>query len=241
MRLIIAMRKYYPKIISQFDRKASTYDVSHTRQYSTMALHEMIRRRRVEELVQGYGNLLAIGCGTGWCLKKFSDHFSCFGIDISMNMLKQCKESNLRVCCAYGEKLPIKSNTCDYVLCINMFQYICDPLALLLEIKRVMKGKGTLILDFKNLISLRAMIHYIIRMVKKKPDTEKRYTIFGIRKLISDANSKICTIRGMEFHWFQTSESLKPKFVIKLLEIIERLLGVTPLKYFSGRLIISIH
>jgi ubiquinone/menaquinone biosynthesis C-methylase UbiE len=235
------MRKYYSKIISQFDRKASTYDVSHTRVYSTMGLHEILRRLRVEELIQGYGNLLAVGCGTGWCLKKFSDHFSCFGIDISMNNLKQCKESNLRVCCAYGEKLPIKSNTCDYLLCINMLQYIRDPLALLLEIKRVMNGKGTLILDFKNLISLRAMIHYLIRMGKKKPDTEKRYSIFGIRKLISDANLAIYKVIGMEFHLFQTSESLKPKFVIKLLEIVEYLLGVTPLKYLSGRLIISGH
>ena len=239
--LSIAVREYYSKIISEFDRKASTYDISHSLRYSTMGLHEMVRRRRVEKLVLGHGNLLALGCGTGWCLKNFSHRFSCFGIDISMKMLKQCKKSNLRVCCAYGEELPIKSNACDYVLCINMFQYVRDPLALLLEIKRVINGTGTVIFDFKNLISLRAVIHYLVRIVKKKPDTEKRYSIFRIRKLINDAKLKIYAIRGMEFHCFQTSQSSKPKFLIRLLEILEYLFGTTPLKYFSGRLIISVH
>ena len=212
------MIKHYLKVESEFDRKANTYDVLHAQSHSTMGLHELVRRRLVEKLVQGYGNLLSIGCGPGWYLKNFSERFSCFGVDISIEMLKQCKNNKLKVCQAFGEVLSVRSNTFDCVLCINMFQYVKDPLNLFLEIKRVTKEKGIFIFDFKNQFSPRAATHYFSRMFREEYDSdkEKRYNIFRIRKLISDAKFEIYKIRGMEFHWFPTSTNSRPKFVIEL-------------------------
>ena len=162
--------------------------------------------------------------------------------NIRKKQANECKNNKLKVCQAFGEVLSVRSNTLDCVLCINMFHYVKDPLNLFLEIKRVTKEKGIFIFDFKNQFSPRAATHYFSRMFREEYDSdkEKRYNIFRIRKLISDAKFEIYKIRGMEFHWFPTSTNSRPKFVIELLKILEYILETSPLKFFSGRLMISI-
>ena len=143
------MRMHYLQVRSEFEAKAKNYDLAHCRVNSAMGLHEMERRSAVERLVKGNGNFLSIGCGTCWSLNYFRSRLNCFGVDVSPGMLKQCRQDSLDVCLAYGEMLPIKDNSFDTVLCLNMFQYVKDPLSLFLEVKRVMKGKGLFIFDFK--------------------------------------------------------------------------------------------
>lgn len=235
------MKTHYSNLISIFDRKSNKYDAEHSDRYSTMGLHERIRRRLVQKIVDGKGSLLDIGCGPGWYLNRFSKSYSCFGIDISHKMLKQCGDLKNTSCVAYGEALPIKSNSMDCILCINMFQYIKDPFAFLLEIKRVIKHDGICILDFKNAISFRARVHNLMRIIlnDKNQDSEKRYSIFEVNKLIKNQNFQINKIIGMEFSFLSTSQKSRPILIIKFLEAMDILFGCTFLKYFSGRLMIQ--
>jgi len=236
------MRANYSAIKEEFDGKARDYDELHCRSDCIMGVNERSRRRGLTELVQGNGHLLSLGCGTGWCLDHFSRRgYSCIGVDISFEMLKQCAQRNVTVCHAYAERLPIKSMAFEHVLCSNMFQYVKDPLSFLLEVKRVMNDKGVLVFDFKNFLSLRSAGHYFIRLFRAKhgSDKEKRYTIFKIRRLAKQAGFEINQTRGMEFHWFQTSLNPKHKILIKAVEVGEDLLSKTPLKFLSGRLMVS--
>lgn len=237
------MIENYKKVRSEFDKKANTYDKQHSGKYTTMGLREAIRRNHIIKIVKHSEKLLSIGCGTCWYLKYFSQEgYQCFGVDISLKMLEQCKQKVQKVCLASGEDLPFMNQTFDHVLCSNMLQYVDDPLSLFLEVKRVMKGEGLLIFDFKNFLSFRAVAHFFFRVFQqeRKSDNEKRYTIFKIRKFLRQADFEISKMVGMDFDFFQTNRKLRSKPLVNILETIESLLAETPLKFFSGRLMLSV-
>lgn len=237
------MNENYQMIQSEFDRKASTYDEHHTEKNTTMALHERIRRNHVKEMLQNYGKLLSIGCGTCWCLKYFSyNGYQSFGVDISRGMLMQCKGEDLNVCLANAENLPFINQIFDNVLCTNTFQYLEDPSSLFSEVNRVMKSEAIFVFDFKNCLSLRSAAHCFVNWFRKNKitDNEKRYTLFRIRKLLQQAHLEIDKMIGMEFDFFQTDRKLRSKRLIKIMETVDYLLANTPLKYFSGRLMVTV-
>jgi len=235
------MSQKYVAVRNEFDQKAKTYEKEHINQFTTMGLHEMIRRHHLKQIVNKHsGKLLSIGCGTGWCLKHFSQHgLQCFGMDISGGMLMQCRKHNLNVCLADSEKIPFKDGTFDIVVCINVFQYIEKPSSFLEEVKRVSQKDGLFIFDFKNLFSLRAFTHHIFKIFRKKHESDKehRYLPFKIRQHIRNADFKMLNTIGMEFDILPINKRLYPKKIIKIFEKIDYALGMTLLKFFSGRII----
>ena len=236
------MQAHYLNVRTEFDKKTSDYDLNHSIANSSMGLHEIARRSAVERLVKGNGRFLSIGCGTCWSIKHFAGRFTCNGVDVSLEMLKQCKQDNLEVCLAYGEILPIKDNAFDTVLCLNMFQYVKEPLSLLFEVKRVINGKGRFIFDFKNSLSFRAAVHHFLRIFRKhvESDKEQRYSIFEIKRFIRQADFELNRTIGMEFDFLPTSTKSIPKWVIALFRAIDYFLGSTPFRFFSGRLMVSV-
>lgn len=104
-------------------------------------------------------SILEIGCGVGDYCSEIS-HFckGVIGIDIS-TQIAASRFKNIRFLRASAEKLAFRDNTFDKALCINVIEHVVDPLEMLLEIRRVLKPRGVLILITPN---LNFFLHYLI-------------------------------------------------------------------------------
>ena len=110
-----------------------------------------IREEITEKVVRGYkkkGILLSIGCGIGEYEDLFRGEYALLGTDLSLNALKVAKEycKECQYFQANAESLPLKDQSIDILLCIDMIEHVLDDKAVLKEISRVLKKDGILIL-----------------------------------------------------------------------------------------------
>lgn len=131
-----------------FDRQASVYDSMrfgrHARWLAPDALAEFERLRPE--------SLLDVGCGTGALLEAFlkaRPAVRLYGIDLSPEMITMAHRrlgdaGNITV--ADAETLPLPDAFVDAVTCVDSFHHYPHPDAVLLEIRRVIRPGGSLIL-----------------------------------------------------------------------------------------------
>lgn len=99
---------------------------------------------RVKEIT----DILDIGCGTGKLIEELSKYGNVYGIDTSDKALKYCKKRgliNVYKCELGKQKLPFKSGKFSIVTCLDVIEHIENEYEVLLEIKRVLKPDGHLI------------------------------------------------------------------------------------------------
>ena len=104
--------------------------------------------------------LLEVGCGVGLDLARFArGGAECTGVDLSAtavrlaeaNFRQQNLTSALRV--MDGERLEFPDRTFDVVYAHGVLQYTADPVAMVSEIRRVLKPGGVAILMVYNRVS----------------------------------------------------------------------------------------
>ncbi|OAG27982.1 methyltransferase domain-containing protein [Thermodesulfatator autotrophicus] len=117
------------------------------------------------------GLFLDVGTGTGHLsvgLARFCPEVTVFAVDLSENMLKVARENAEKegVCeriiflKADAKRLPFRDHTFDCVFCHDMLHHLPDPLDLLLEIKRVAKEDGAILVrDLIRLSPLERKLH----------------------------------------------------------------------------------
>ena len=97
------------------------------------------------------GKILEVGCGNCRNLLEFAKAgFECYGIDFSEEMLKHanrfCEKHGINIVLkkANATRLPFKSNTFDYVLCIALLHHLKNEerIKAIKEIHRVLKNDG---------------------------------------------------------------------------------------------------
>ena len=95
--------------------------------------------------------ILDVGCGTGNVLIRLSsnEELSLYGLDISENMIEIAKKNlgnkaELKV--GDSEYMPWEDNSFDVIVCNASFHHYPNPEKVLLEMRRVLKSKGTLII-----------------------------------------------------------------------------------------------
>ncbi len=117
------------------------------------------RRELVRELMLRYGpvkdserpqqsvwSLLDVGCGTGATLKAIDDIGFAVGLDRSLEALQFCRQRGLgRLTQAMGEMLPVRAQSVDVVLALDLLEHIEDDAAAAKEFSRVLKPGGVLI------------------------------------------------------------------------------------------------
>jgi ubiquinone/menaquinone biosynthesis C-methylase UbiE len=89
------------------------------------------------------GKLLDVGCGIGDFLKFRNNTI---GIDIDENMVNFCKSEGLEVVLFDNGKIPFSDNLFDGVIIDNVLEHIEDPTSLLLEVTRVIKNNGLIVI-----------------------------------------------------------------------------------------------
>jgi ubiquinone/menaquinone biosynthesis C-methylase UbiE len=231
----------YEEVAQEFNHKARVYDEQHLEPDSIMGLHQRLRDLWLDELVDGKGRMLEVGCGTGLNLKHLSRRIRSVGIDISRGMLKEGRAKDLTVCEANGEILPFKDGSFDYVICINALQYFDDLPMIMSEVRRVLGQEGRFILDFKNSISGRAAVHCLLRAFhrKKGRELEKWHSVFAVEELLGEFGWKIERMIGMEFHFLQMGVNPIKRGTIEWLFKMEKYLSSSGLRFLAGRIMLS--
>lgn len=164
------------------------------------------KRKLVRSYITGK-NILDLGCGTGAMISELSGlGFQVLGLDGSEEALKYCRKRglvNLKRA-DFNKSLPCQGNTFDTVLCLDVLEHIEDDRGLLLEIKRVLKSDGRLILTVP---AYQKFWTYWDEMVKHK----RRYGASSLAKLVRST--------GMEMEKVTYFNSfLMPGFLIRWLK-----------------------
>lgn len=124
--------------VSYYDKNWKEYDDWHD-------THQAIYQSEIKALekIVPSGRGLEIGVGTG----RFATAFSVpFGLDPSFNMLKLAKQRNIRVVQGFGENLPFKNESFNFILIVFTIEFVDDPHLFLKEASRTLKKKGAFIL-----------------------------------------------------------------------------------------------
>ncbi|WP_160690370.1 class I SAM-dependent methyltransferase [Clostridium sp. C2-6-12] len=140
------MKEEKEKSINHFNSTAKEYDNSFDGKFVKVMYEPLL-----EEIKENSeGKLLDVGCGTGNILCKLvNGKRELFGIDLSENMVKECKkrmEDNAEIKVADAEHMPYKDNFFDVLICNASFHHYPHPEEVLKEMKRVLKSGGRLLI-----------------------------------------------------------------------------------------------
>lgn len=107
---------------------------------------------RAELIGRVHGEVLEVGVGTGANLKFYPENVNVTAIDFSPRMLsyaqkraKECR-AKVRLVQMDVQHLQFDDNTFDFVVSTCVFCSVPDPVAGLLEIRRVLKPEGRLLM-----------------------------------------------------------------------------------------------
>ncbi|MCG2717539.1 MAG: class I SAM-dependent methyltransferase, partial [Nanoarchaeota archaeon] len=92
-------------------------------------------------------SILDVGCGTAARLEEMSEYENVIGIDISHDALRYAK---MRGCsnmiCADAQSLPIKTESLDIVLLLDVLEHIEEDYTAIKEVYTVLREDGFLII-----------------------------------------------------------------------------------------------
>jgi len=99
--------------------------------------------RALQTFLPPAGRGLEIGAGTG----RFAAPLGIeVGVEPARAMAAIARSRGLKVCAAYGEELPFRQETFDFVLLVTVLCFLKDPGRALAEARRVLKPRGKLLI-----------------------------------------------------------------------------------------------
>lgn len=124
------------------------------------------------------GDVLDVGCGSKPYVKLFTEINSYAGLEYDSPILK---EKKLEVDYTYdGKNFPFKDNQFDSVVSFQVLEHVFEPEAFILEIKRILKPNGRLLITVP-----------FIWDEHEQPYDYARYTSFGLRYLFEKFNFNV--------------------------------------------------
>lgn len=132
--------------------------------------------------------ILDVGCASGWFISQISKRFSktkCFGLDIYDKAIVYAKERypHIEFKIADAHRIPYKRETFDVVVCTEVLEHVDDPEVVFLEIKRVLKKRGRVIVELDSGSLLFSMVWYLWRKFNGKVWNDSHVHSFNVRKL----------------------------------------------------------
>jgi SAM-dependent methyltransferase len=89
--------------------------------------------------------LLDCGCGTGHNLRLLQRYGRACGFDLTASGLAHARDARALIARADISRIPFRSATFDVVTCFDVMQYAVDDQAAMIEIVRVLRPGGTLV------------------------------------------------------------------------------------------------
>ena len=103
--------------------------------------------------------MLEVGCGTGLLLQRMSAFAkSAEGVDLSPGMLEHARERGLTVKEGSATALPYEDERFDVACSFKVLAHVRDIRTALAEMTRVVRPGGTVVAEFYNPHSLRALV-----------------------------------------------------------------------------------
>ncbi|MFN3533142.1 MAG: class I SAM-dependent methyltransferase [Candidatus Brocadia sp.] len=134
-------------VIKEYDSLAPDYDQRWSF-YIDATLRETLKRLEINPT----DRILDIGCGTGSLLQAIIEGYpsvKVVGIDLSREMLKIARNKQIKDSALIAGKaqcLPFRSESFDVVVSCNAFHYLRKPEECLIEIARVLKPQGRIVI-----------------------------------------------------------------------------------------------
>lgn len=143
--------------------------------------------------------LVDISCGEGRlaCLAKLNWNIQVIGIDFVLYPLitSQHQSNEISWINADAEKLPIRSNSVDYVFNIGSIEHYLNPESGISEIARILKPEGKACILLPNLFGLLGNIKYVAKKGEVFDDNQpiQRYATLNTWKTLLTENNLIIT------------------------------------------------
>jgi len=108
------------------------------------------------DMIKGYsGNLADIACGKGVLLEEIRQHGnkSVIGLDYAPDQLAVAQANGMTVVRGSIFAMPIRNNVMDLAVCFNTlynFQSLAELEPFLVEMARIVKASGKIVLDIRN-------------------------------------------------------------------------------------------
>ncbi len=129
--------------------------------------------------------LLDIGCGTGATLKATADLGLTIGIDRSPEALRFCRQRGIHdLVLGAGESLPVRDESVDAVLALDLLEHIPDDSSACREFARVLKPGGVLVVTVP-------AIPWLWSEHDEALDHLRRYRAKRLRSILVDAGFRI--------------------------------------------------
>lgn len=192
-----------------FNSTAKFYDESNDGKFVAPMYDEIIIR--VNSLKPK--KLLDVGCGTGNVLMKLikSNNIELYGLDISEEMIKVAKNNlgnraELKI--ADSESMPWEDNKFDVIVCNASFHHYPNPRKVLLEMRRVLKSDGSLIIgDPTAPIIVRQLLNLFCK--KGNNGDYRIYSRNEINRLLDETGFKMLNFKKMNYKSFALNAKIK--------------------------------
>jgi ubiquinone/menaquinone biosynthesis C-methylase UbiE len=189
------------KVQAEYDRLASIYDLR-WRSYITNTLTFLYNWEQIDSQAL----VLDIGCGTGEferLLLNQNPTQKITGVDLSAKMLNVAREKyrhypNVELHQASVHSLPFVDRSFDVVVSASAFHYFDKPQLALLEIKRVLKPNGkVIILDWNKDYLACKICDWLLQIFD--PAHQQCYTQKELHQLLVSADFKVCRATKARF------------------------------------------
>ncbi len=146
------------------------------------------------------GKVLDVGCGLGFLLSGINDMWDKYGVEISEYGAHHAKQFG-SVLCGVLRAAKYESNYFDVVLCYHVLEHMKNPIDELVEMKRILKPGGKLIIgtpDFECELAKRFGDNF--RLLNDKTHISL-FTVFGLFRLLGDL---FFDVERVSFPFFNT-------------------------------------
>jgi ubiquinone/menaquinone biosynthesis C-methylase UbiE len=141
---------------------------------------------------------LEIGCGTGLILERTAKVASkAIGVDISEGMLGVCRKKGLNIQQASATSLPFRDGCFDLVYAFKALPHVPDIRNAIVEIVRVTKPGGRMILEFYNPLSFKGLNYKIASLMRRGEPVYIRHDRLGKLKRLFPEDVKLISRRGV--------------------------------------------
>lgn len=181
--------------VSYYDEYSRSYDGERREGY--YSLINDLEFEKIEPLARGR-KTLEIGCGTGLILERVHPIAQeAVGVDISSGMLSECRRKGLSVREASATKLPFEDDSFDLTYSFKALAHVPEIREAILEIVRVTRPGGHLVLEFYNPYSFKGLNDKLrSRLRGGSPVYIRHDSPRAIRQLMPN-NVRIVSTRGI--------------------------------------------
>ena len=225
---------------SYYDTFSATYDEGRDAGYH--AYLDEAEVALVAPQVRGR-SVLEVGCGTGLILERLS-HLAerAVGVDLSPGMLEHARARGLEVHEASATKLPFPDASFDVACSFKVLAHVREIEAAMMEMARVVKPGGRVVVEFYNAYSLRALIKRLgpAGGIGASGDTDESDVFTRFDSL---AQIEAYLPKGLKLARVDGIRTLTPMaafFALPGWARLERLVSKTPLRRLGGFLIVTL-